>query len=267
MKLTDFEYAGEKLSTHNCMVCTFDGGGQDTVSLGNNVTFTSVRNNNSYIQHKVSTSYDDMYSITFNISKMNCKNKNDYEFTDQEIRSLMKWLNRKSYEKFKPIYNKVYDGTYFKGSFNVQAVTFAGSTIGFELTFTTNAPYGFAEKEKITSSLTANGSINIKSDSDEIGYLYPSMKITCKSAGKLTISNSADSKYTVINNCSNGEVITFNGESKVITSSSHTALSNDFNYIYPKIITKYDSDVNKFTFSLPCSVEIDYSPIRKVGVM
>ena len=61
MKLTDFEYAGEKLSAKGCMVCTWDSSGDESRTLGGNLTFTTVRNNNSNVQRKVSTTYDSLY--------------------------------------------------------------------------------------------------------------------------------------------------------------------------------------------------------------
>ena len=58
MELTDFEYAGEKLSAKGCVVCAFGGSDIETISLGSNLTFTTTRDNNSSEQRKISTTYD-----------------------------------------------------------------------------------------------------------------------------------------------------------------------------------------------------------------
>lgn len=267
MKITDFEYAGEKLSNKNCMICSFDSIGTDTVSIGNNLSYTTVRDNNSYVQRKVSTSYEDSLECTFQICKNNCNNTNDRTFSEEEIRSIMKWLNRKSFEIFKPIYDKIYSGVYFEGYFNVQTIVLAENVIGFELTFSTNAPYGFSDC-LVTKTLSASENISINTTSDEIGYIYPNIVIECKEAGDLTITNKRDDLQTLIKNCSANETITIN-EAKVITTttSSHTTLSKDFNYKHPRLITSYSSDLNTFSVSLSCVITFSYKAIRKVGVL
>ena len=265
MKITDFEYAGQKLSAKNCMICSFDSLGLEDTALGGTLSMTTVRDNNSFEQRKIASSYDDQLEYTFQICKINCNNTNDMVFSNKETRQIMKWLNRKSYEVFKPIYDKIYDGVFYRGYFNVKAKVLGADIIGFELTFTSNAPYGF-ENYSTTVDLTAGGKITINTDSDEIGYIYPSLRIVCKQAGDLTLTNNRDGQKTIIKNCSANEVITIS-KNKVIASSSHTTLSSDFNYLYPRLITTYSSDANTFSTSLPCNITFSYETIRKVGVM
>lgn len=265
MKLTDFEYAGQKLSAKNCMICSFDSLGLEDVVLGGTLSMATVRDNNSFEQRKVVYSYDDQLEYTFQICKMNCNDANDKVFSNKEVRQIMKWLNRQSYEVFKPIYNKTYDGVFYRGYFNVRAKVLGDEVIGFELTFTSNAPYGFENCSK-TVDLSSGGNVTLNTDSDEIGYIYPNLKITCKQAGNLTLTNNRDGQKTIIKNCSANEVITIS-KNKVITSSSHPTLASDFNYLYPRLITTYSSDANTFSISLPCNITFSYETIRKVGVL
>ena len=275
MKLTDFEYAGEKLSAKGCMVCTWDSSGDESRTLGGNLTFTTVRNNNSNVQRKVSNTYDNPYAPEqISICKVNCYGDPSQSYwSEEEIRSFMKWLNRKSYEKLRPIYDKVYNGTYFKCSCNVSAHEFGGNVIGLDLTFTTNAPFGFADKEVDTYTITGGTNITVHSESDEIGFIYPKIIITMQEAGDLVITNSNETKdiykKTIIKNCAYNEVITFSGESKMIDTNlkAHTTLPRDFNYVYPRLHTTYSSDSTVFNFSLPCTAKFEYAPIRKVGIL
>lgn len=270
MKLTDFEYAGEKLSAKGCMVCSFDGSGDESRTLGGNLTFNSVQNNNSFIQHKVSSTYDGTYSPdVFSVCKINCGDPEDSYWSQDEIRTFTKWLNRESYEKFRPIYDKVYSGVYFKGYFNVSAHEFGGVVIGLDLTFVTNAPYGFAEEIKVSNQTVASGgSITVNTSSDKAGYIYPKMTVKCTSVGNLEIKDS-EGRKTIIKSCSTNETLTFSGETKVITTSltSHSKLPQEFNYMFPRLKTTYSSDLNKFTFSLPCVVSLEFAPVRKVGIL
>ena len=275
MKLTDFEYAGEKLSAKGCMVCTWDSSGDESRTLGGNLTFTTVRNNNSNVQRKVSTTYDNPYAPEqISICKVNCYGDPSQSYwSEEEIRSFMKWLNRKSYEKLRPIYDKVYNGTYFKCSCNVSAHEFGGNVIGLDLTFTTNAPFGFADKSADTYTITGGTNITVHSESDEIGFIYPKIIITMQEAGDLVITNSNETKEaykkTIIKNCAYNEVITFSGESKMIYTNlkAHATLPRDFNYVYPRLHTTYSSDATVFNFSLPCTAKFEYAPIRKVGIL
>lgn len=270
MKLTDFEYAGEKLSTKGCMICSFDGSNDETRVIGGDLTFNSVQNNNSFVQHKISTTYDSMYTPdSFSICKINCDSLEDSYWTQDEVRDFSKWLNRESYEKFRPIYDNVYSGVYFKGYFNVSVHEFGGFVIGFDLTFVTNAPFGFAEEIKISDQeLSGSGYITINTTSDKVGYIYPKITIKCTSEGDLEI-NDIENRKTVVKNCSVNETITFSGETKIITTnlSSHSKLPQEFNYMYPRLKTSYTSDLNKLTFSLPCIVSIEFAPVRKVGIL
>lgn len=268
MCLINFKYDNVTLSDLGYMVCTFGTGGLETVSIGSNISFNTVKNNNSSILKKISTQYDEVYSVTFQITKSECEINSNGEILESEVRKLMKWLNRKDYLKFQPIYDDQASDTYYMGSFNVQAITFSSRIIGLELTFTANAPYGFGETVVKSSTVSAGGSISLNSDSDEIGYLSTNVVIKCTSAGNLTIKNKQLNETTIINNCVKNETITLDGENKIILSSvSHSKLYNDFNYIFPRIITSYASDKNEYVFSLPCTVNITYSPIRKVGVV
>ena len=135
-----------------------------------------------------------------------------------------------------------------------------------ELTFNTNAPYGFYDNEPIVTTLAANESINIITTSDEIGYIYPYLKLTILADGDLKITNQ-EQKSTVVKGCKKNEVLTFSGANKIITSSSHSLLPQNFNYFFPRLVTTYSSDLNVLTFSLPCNLELKFDPIRKVGIL
>lgn len=276
----DFEYGNYSLSDFNCIVANVStDGGLDTYSIGSNLTFSSVKNNNSSIRTKLSTSYEEVYSANFEIIKFDCNNGNDQYFDEYELRKITSWLNRKDYAKFTPIYsmNGEYESdTYYYGSFNFDVISINGKPIGLNLTFTSNAPYGFGQDETIQNTLTdSTDEMLIVSESDEIGYIYPKVTITCNASGNLIISNSLDDKKCVIKNCTNGEIITMDGEHKIITSSrkEHTTLPNDFSYNYIRIFKEYENDkgnddsVNVITSTLPCDISITYSPIHKVGVI
>ena len=100
--------------------------------------------------------------------------------------------------------------------------------------------------------------------SDEIGYIYPNLKITINQSGDLILENKSQNCKTIIKNCVSGEVITIDGEAHIISSNKVAhKIYNDFNYSFFKIGNNYDDRMNHITASLPCTVEISYVPIVK----
>ena len=277
MYCIDFEYDGKRLSDYGCIVCHISSKSDlNTVNIGSQITFNTI---NRVQQNKfkiMSTQYDEAYTATFEIGKFNCNNRDDYTFSPKEVSALMKWLNKKKYCKFKMIYQDgEFSNIYYMGSFNVQMVTYGGDVIGLELTLQTNAPFGYYDPIDYEMRFNSvNEEIIIYDASDEIGYVYPhNVQIECLESGKLTIHNSKDGlRSVVIDNCVKGEILTLDGENKIITSSkNHTRLYNDFNYNFVKISNNsengIDDNQNIFTVSLPCIITFTYSPICKMGIV
>ena len=268
MKALDFEYDGLFLSDFDFMVCTFGSKGLETISNGSVISFNTTpmfNGNKNLLTH---SKYEECLQTTFSICKNPCyTNSGDVEpITVEQEREIMRWLNRLTFHKFK-IDQDGYEHIYFNGSFNVNRQMIDGELYGFELNFTSDAPFAYHEPITFEFSITENENTYLINDiSDEIGFLYvDSMIITCKSDGKLTIHNSIENRTTTIDNCTNGEVITLTNP--IITTSllSHK-IQNDFNFNFVRIANEYNNVKNLLTFSIPCDVELIYRPIQKVGV-
>ena len=295
MRALDFEFDELLLSNFGCIICTFDNPGMQQVSLGSNISFNSVSVNSGKTNYLTSTRYDECLSTTFDICKKGISlgvthmiineddiltigstgqkyivevygNSNEATyFTLAEQRALMRWLNRREYLPLK-IIDSEYEDIFFEGSFNVEKYDIAGNTVGFRLTFYTNKPFAQYDEFSVSRTVAADGTIDITDQSDEMGYIYPEITITCRSAGNLRIVNSMDERETVINNVTNGEVITMKDLYISTSESSHVGnLPNDFNFVFPRISNTYDDRLNTFSFNLPCTVTFKYNPIWKVG--
>lgn len=276
MYCTDFEYDGQRLSDYGCAVCHISGDADlNTVSLGSKITFNTI---NMIRQNKfklMSTQYDEAYTATFEIAKFDCNDRDNYVFSSEEIAKLTRWLNRRKYYKFKMIYPKGECAQmYYMGTFNIDMIVYGGKVVGLQLTLQTNAPFAYYDPIECEMNFSsANDTVSIFDMSDEVGYIYPNnVIIECLSAGELTIHNSQDgNRKTVISKCEKNEILTLDGENKIITSSkSHATLYNDFNYNFIRISNKYENNVeiteNIFTASLPCKITFAYSPICKAGI-
>lgn len=107
----------------------------------------------------------------------------------------------------------------------------------------------------------------IQDVSDEVGYIYPNLKITCLSAGDLEINNSIEDRTTIIKNCQENEIISFDEQLNISSNMEHETLTNDFNYVFFRIANTYNDYENVITTSIPCSIEYNYKPVIKgVGI-
>jgi hypothetical protein len=147
--MKDFSYAGRRLSDYGYIVAYANTSLSDSVSLGSEIKFETIKNRSTHTNRIIEVDYNEPTSVTFDICKDPCVNEN-LEFSDAEISHMMSWLNKKRYEKFCPIYDDAsYPEIYFKGSFNVSAIYINGNVIGFTLTFVPSAPFGFETERTI----------------------------------------------------------------------------------------------------------------------
>ena len=70
----------------------------------------------------------------------------------------------------------------------------------------------------------------------------------------------------MIKNVSENEVITMTYPMITSSDDDHTTLLNDFNWNFPRVNNSYNKKINDYEFSLPCKVEIKYTPIAKVSL-
>lgn len=264
MKITDFEFDGKRLSEYGMIVCNFGNKGLETVSDGSTITFNTVSSLNGSINRLTSTKYEDCLGTTIQICKHSCVN-GVQKITPTEHRELVKWLNRKQFLKFKPL-SEDYMGLYCEASFNISRIELDGELYGFELEVITNRPFLLREPKIIKiKNTTKDGKHFINDLSYEEGYIYPYMEITILEDGNLNIYNALEDRNTYIGNCVAGEVITM--DYPIIESSIPTHnIQNDFNWDFFRVANTFRNSRNDLTISIPCTIEIKYSPIVKVGL-
>lgn len=267
MYALDFEYDGLCLSDFNFIICDFNASsGANIVNAGSKITFNTVSRNKGKKYSLTGTQYDECIQATFHI----CKNPDIYDdlsITDDEYRDLKRWLNRDEFLPFQILDEDYLDREtcYYEASFNIDKVKINEVLYGLELVMETNKPFGYGREQSIVLEITdASKTYTVNDMSDEIGYLYPSMIITCNADGNLSVKNETENCLMVINNCSAGEVITVYGDIQHITSSLNSHhIYDDFNYEFLRIGNTFNNRQNKITVSLPCKIELNYSPIIK----
>lgn len=263
MKAIDFEYDSLRLSDKGMMLCKFDSSGIDTINSPE-ITFNTVSTAHGIRHELTSVEYGECLTFTLQICKNLCLDKNE-EISVEDARDIYRWLNRKSFHKFKLI-NDELTGIYFMCSFNISRIEMCGKLIGFQLDAVTNSPFAFQEPVKVVvNNKIANEIKSIYNKSDCEGHIYPNVKIAIEEDGDLEIYNSFEDRNSIIRNCKKGEVITINYPIISSSLSSH-AINNDFNWVFFRLVSTFKNRLNEVTFSLPCVAEIIYSPIVKISI-
>lgn len=264
MKAIDFNYNGLLASNFGLVICNFDSsGGLETVSIGSELSLDTISlfNGNKYAL--VNTSYNEV-NYTFSICKYRCENGEIRPLTTDECREITRWLNRNDGYFPLEILQDGYENIIFEGTFNLSAIKFDGEVYGFELTFITNRPFAIQKQSKhIIDFSSIDKNYVITDQSDNIGYIYPKIRIKCNASGDLHIYNSNEKRTTIIKNCTLNEIITFDEYLNMSTTSSGHKLFNDFNFVFFRISNSYNDRNNTISVNLPCEIEIEYYPIVK----
>lgn len=264
MKAYDFEYDGQYLSDYGFVICDFDSKGDGTFSNGSHITFNTVSLHNGGENLLTSAEYDERITSTFSICKYSCSEDAE-EITVEEIRKIMRWLNRKEYHKFK-LSDVEYSDIFFKASFNVSKIEFGGRVYGLELELFTNSSFAYHRPISISIENSSNNwTKTITSLSDEEGYIYPEMEITINGNGTFELYNELENRTMSIDGCTAGEIIKVNYPMIESNIPSHK-IQNDFNWQFFRIANSYKNKENKLNISLPCTIKMTYTPIIKVGI-
>ena len=263
----DFMYDNEKLSDKGFIICSFNGGKSDNVSSGSEITFNTVSTLNGAKWELSSIEYKDCLTATIEIMKDPCLDINNLEITTEEIRGIMRWLNRNTFHEFR-IINDEYRGFYFNGSFDkIERIELNGVTYGLELNLITDRPFAIQDFIEFENTGEENDwSFTINDVSDAEGYIYPNMEITLARDGDLEITNSINDVDMIIKDCTSGEVITINYPI-IVSSNLNHLIQNSFNWQFFRIENNYHDNENIVTVSLPCTIKMKYSPIVKVGLI
>lgn len=261
MAIKDFIYDGIRLSDFGYILCSFDSSGMETVSSVP-LEWQRVSLYNGEYQPVINHQYSSYLTTTFCICKDPCNKsgQEDLNISINDIRRLNRWLNQSNFKKFIPL-GYEYDDIYFMGSFNINEIKLGENVVGLELTFETNRPWGCTDYT-YSNNVIQGGNLDIYDDSDGNDYTYINASIACNSGGQLKITNVQEKRDMVIDNCSRGETITINHP--MIESSNGRNLMDDFNFNFLRVL---NGTRNTFTFSLSCSVTINYTKMIKVGVV
>lgn len=260
-----FVYDNISLKTMGYFICSFDSSSSSS-STDSQRNFNSIPIENGKYHPFITSTYDSPLIMNFQIAKDTCDG-DEAEITVQEMQTLKRWLNRPLPHKLQ-ISDEDFENIYWEGSFNVSQEVISGKRIGLTLTFTCNAPYGYKTCKPMLFK-SSDGTFIINDISDEIGYIYPKIVITCNADGEFIMERSfqSDIKQVMkIENCKKGQEITILPSLQLTTnnSSHHDTLYNDFNFVFPKISNSFNDRKNYYKITgIDCTLLFSYKPIAK----
>lgn len=271
MYIMDFEFADKRLSEFGCIIGVLKGS-TDTneIDVGCNITFNKIKNNHTSKYDIASSSYEEVYTTTIEIFKNFCESGQDC-FTTLEAEKMIKWLNRRTYHKFK-MYGSIFsdvDICYFGTFTSVKQIMLGNRIIGLSAVFEANTPYALGEEVTVDFDLSADEKFELFPEGDEYGIVYPAVKIKCLSDGDLKLYNETTDNYIYVSGCTKDETLTVLGEYEIILSDKREQkdISNCFNYEYFEMLIDDEKVSNHYYSTIPCELSISYRPIRKVAVI
>lgn len=151
MDRCDFTFRGESLSNHGYMLCEFDGSGSvGAITTDSQREFTSISMFGGRYFPIIYSVYDGALVAEMSICKLG--DNAGSAITPKEAAALKRWLESPTASELR-VGGDDYEGIFWNGTFNVEEVQADSICIGFNLTFTATAPFGYKDKVNISGSV------------------------------------------------------------------------------------------------------------------
>lgn len=270
MIATDFYLDGLYASDFDLMIASVGGGNSDDVSGGGveySVAKTPDNDEFKYYTHQ----WNEPLVWNLTLVKNPCAS-NDYYFTYEECRQIIKWLQSTGKYRWIHFEEEGYEDLFYNVYINVSVNQVAGKTVGFNLVITSNCGYGFSDEKLITGTINSNSSLEFYIDSDVQTYILPRIEITSDG------DSNADDGFYIYNendleqNLENNKATKFNDMifddeyynldcKNEIIETNKTSIDM-FNYYYIRLVD--GNNVIKTTATYDINLKITYREPRQV---
>lgn len=244
--LASFDYNGEE------EVDFALGAETETVFLGNNRTSTLTN-----------AKYQDILTPRVTLIK-----PSDDFIEISILRNITRKLTGKNTWSWMQVYNEEYGEILYYRCIvtSLKCLKIRGKIAGIIIDLECDSAYAYTKAYKFKKVLTTDDNIMvINNTSDELyDYLPCEMKVVIDKADDLfSITNISDTDYaSIVEDVAAGEELIFDSSYDTLESSSSVNVLNRFNFRFPKMVP----GKNTFKFSAPCTAEIKYRLLRKVGI-
>lgn len=258
-----FSFNGISSEEFNLIMCSLDSeDNQDMNNAGSKIEFSKTSTPINKKWYKTgNANYQEPLSFIISVCKSNFEPFDTYEQS-----AISRWLIKQdTYKELNIIQSDYDDITYMAMVNNIEYQGF-GNVLFMLISFVCDSSFGYGHIFTKRIDKTEN-TFQIIDMSDEIGYIYPNIKIRILSDCDFKLYNEIENREFYIKNCKKDELITIDGNILQIHSSNpNHDIYNDSNYIFPRIVNKHNCRKNNFTITGESEIEISYRPIKKVGV-
>lgn len=267
-----FVLNGIPCEKYGLMICDFDmNNGKNESTAGSEIELktSKIPMSNKW------TLYNSNYSKPLEFKITVCKmDKTSIHILEQS--AINRWLSsiQNSYQWFQFVQSD-YEGIFFRVKCTeINNISISNINYGMEIAFICDAPYGYSQEYTTVYSGTNDGiNVTFIDNSDDIGELFPLMRLNVKNDGDISICNNLTmdiddtNTWFKIKNCKKGEVVTVDCEKEIITTTlpSHK-IYNDFGWIWFSFYNNLNTRRNNLTILGDVEVTFTYRFIRKVGV-
>ncbi len=264
----EFIFNGQSSKEYGVMICSFNG--ETSVSVGE-IEVTTILAPNKNEHDYYDTIMSGVLSWNFSIIKNNCFDQNDSYFSADEERHIVKWLmGERGYKELLFIQDG-YENIYYKAYFQITPHQIGGRTVGYDLTATANASYGYTmEYNRVDYFQDENENfkpIQIQINNDIRTKLYPYITIENMSGDTIEIINSDIHGNEICKsifynmNMSKNDLILMDSYNDIIQGLDN---ASSFNYGFLYLV----DGMNVLTCNANTNVKftISYREIRKVVV-
>ena len=267
MFCTDCIFDNEKLSDHGIIICGFDG--STATQTGGEVTFITTQSPNTNIFTFHTSKCEEPIKFTFSICKDPCKYNTQEEmyFTQDEQSYIMRWLQRLDGYKWLAFDQDGWEDVWFNAQINPQPHFINGRVAGYDLSVTTDSPWGWSQEHRKIKTIPVNDTLSIINYSDITGVVYPKATIVAKGNGEVAIKTGCTNyqKTTRVRNVSSGDEIILYGYNDFISGVDNI---DNFNYEFPIMANGYDDIETNFTNigDMDIDIKLVYRFVRRVHI-
>ena len=252
-------YDGKSSIEHSLKIANFNNSGL-TIGEGTTIELDTIQIGDK--KKSITAKYSDAISIKVQLIK------NDYtEITNWEFQAYMRWYlrndNKYYYLQFvQPDYEEIF---FRVKCTSCKSISVANRVVGIELTFQTDAPYGYSKEYTDTYNFgtVLTPFINF---SEEIGEIYPDLTINITEDCTIALYNNLTKKTTQIDDCVANEVITYNAQTEEWLSSTNRNVIASYNFVPFSLANVLNTRKNLLSFYGSGTVTLKYRLIKKVGV-
>ena len=267
----NFSFNGVEGEDYNVQIGFIDSAPSDE-GLVISRTLNDVRQKNTNSFYMTSSTIDEPLVLQIDIIRYQC-NDGRYEFTYEEMRSILAWLRSKENGEL-VIHRSLGSDAHIFGTFYEITEKNAGAMhLGYTMSFRATSPYVFGDEQIETFENRRLFTLHIPRDYyADRDYLCPIIIVTPKTSGDLRISCTDWDEDLELEESIADENITLNSKYELFSSDNSTSnetLYKRFNYVFPLLYT--DRTVTSTTISLTtninCDMTVKYIPLMlPVGI-